>query len=94
MDLKTKSDKELLRLIANPYRLNQTDNQKPVEKDDLLIKYLKRKYNIYIHAEYVYEIEKIIDEKVNDYMIVLTSKEIVRECIQNVLEKFDNLVIE
>jgi hypothetical protein len=97
MDLKNKSEYdyeyELLRLIANPRRLNKQERKIQIEKDDLLIKYLKKKYNIYIHSEYINEIEEIIDEKVNDYIILLKSKEIVRECIQNVLEKFDNQVI-
>lgn len=94
MDRKIESDNELLRLIANPRRLNKKEKKIQIEKDDLLMKYLKKKYNIYIHDEYINEIEEIIDEKVNDYMIVLKSKEIVRECIQNVLEKFDNQVLE
>ena len=86
-----KTEYELLRLIANPLRLNKKINKKQtVNKDDLLMKYLKKRYNIYIHKEYIIEIEDMIDDKVNDYLIMLKSKEIVNECIQNVLEKFDN----
>ena len=86
-----KTEYELLRLIANPLRLNKQVNKKQtVNKDDLLMKYLKKKYNIYIHKEYIIEIEEMIDDKVNDYLIMLKSKELVNECIQNVLEKFDN----
>ena len=86
-----KTEYELLRLIANPLRLNKKINKKQtVNKDDLLMKYLKKRYNIYIHKEYIIEIEEMIDDKVNDYLIMLKSKELVNECIQNVLEKFDN----
>ena len=87
----SKTDYELLRLIANPIKLNKNDNKKHIEiKDDLLLKYLKKKYNVYIHKGYISEIEKMIDDKMNDYLIMIKSKEIVNECIQNVLEKFDN----
>lgn len=87
----SKTENELLRLIANPLKLNKNENHKHIEiKDDLLFKYLKNKYNIYIHKEYINEIEKMIDDKMNDYLIMIKSKEIVNQCIQNVLEKFDN----
>ena len=85
-----KTEYELLRLIANPIRLNKKEYKNTEKKDDLLMKYIKNRYNIYIHKEYINEIEEMIDDKINDYLIILKSKEIVRECIKNVLEKFDN----
>ena len=91
MEKKHKTEYELLRLIANPYRLNQKETHILIDKkDDLLSKYLKERYNVYIHKEYLNEIEQLIDDKINDYLITVKSKEIVRECIHNVLEKFDN----
>lgn len=86
------NDKDLFRLIANPYLLNKKEI-KIIIKEDLLLKYLKEKYKIYIHNDFIEEIKKIIDEKIYDYIIETTTKEIVNECIQNVLEKFDNINI-
>lgn len=81
---------DLFRLIANPYLLNKKEIKITVE-EDLLLKYLKEKYNLYFHTEFINEIKKIIDDKINDYIIETKTKEIVNECIQNVLEKFDNI---
>lgn len=87
-------DYDHFRLIANPYRLNKPEVKKPKDNiDDLLIKYLKLKYKIYIHSDLLIDINAIIDNKINDYRIEKISHDFVETCIKNVLEKFENQII-
>jgi hypothetical protein len=82
------------RLIANPYRLNKPEVKKPKDNtDDLLMKYLKLRYKIYIHSDLLVDINMTIDDKINDYLIEKTSHDFVETCINNVLEKFENQII-
>ena len=89
-------DKNMLRLIANPYRLNKKEAIfKKSSNDDLLIKYLKITYKndkLYINQTLLQDIKEIIDDKINDFKIKKLSKELVSSCIQNVLQKFENNV--
>ena len=87
-------DNNMLRLIANPYRLNKKEEIfKKSSTDDFLFKYLKITYkedHLYINQTILQEIKEIIDDKINDFKIKKFSKELVSQCIQNVLQKFEN----
>jgi len=86
-------EKQLFRLIANPYRLNKTnDVVKKTTDDDLLYKYLNityKKEDIYINPSLLKEIKFIIDDKIKEYIIREISNDIVNQSIENVLQKFD-----
>jgi hypothetical protein len=79
------------RLIANPLRLNQKVLQKPKDNtNDVLMKYLKLRYKMYIPSKLLSDINVDIDDKINDYLIKKTSHDLIEKCIKNVLEKFEN----
>jgi hypothetical protein len=82
-----------LRLIANPFRLNKKEIHQPKDNvNDLLMKYLKLRYKIYIHSDLLVDIDVVIDDAINDYLIKKTSHEFVDKCIRNVLQKFENQI--
>jgi protein required for attachment to host cells len=86
-------EKQLFRLIANPYRLNkESDFVETGTDDDLLDKYLKityKKEDIYINPSLLKEIKHIIDDKIKEHIIQEISNDIVNQSIENVLQKFD-----
>lgn len=87
-------EKQLFRLIANPRRLNKRNDfvKKVNDDDNLLNKYLKKKYkdeNIYINPTLLKEIKEMIDDKIRDHIIQEISKDVVNKSIENALQKFD-----
>ena len=81
---------DYFRLMANPHRLNKKEIKGIRDNtEDLLEKYLKLRYKIYIHSDLLLEIDELIDDRINDYLIKKISEELVERCINNVLEKFE-----
>jgi hypothetical protein len=81
-------DKCLLRIIANPYKLNKCKkkNNHTKNKDSLLYEYLEQKYkDIYIHHTLYYQVINSIDDIIIEYVC----KNVINDMIMSICNKFD-----
>jgi len=86
-------DKNHLKIIANPFRLNKTTIKYNINKnkDNLLYEYLENKYkDIYIHHTIFYNIIESIDCIIIDHI----SNSVINDIIETICNKFDKTLNE